>query len=83
MHWQVTPRQVVHTLARALHELGVPHPLHIHASNLGVPGNIDIDAGDDRRADGLPVHLTHVQFHSYGTEGDEVLVGARCASPRR
>ena len=31
---------MVQTLARALHELGVPHPLHIHASNLGVPGNI-------------------------------------------
>lgn len=29
VHWQVTPRQVVHTLAKALRELGVPHPLHI------------------------------------------------------
>ncbi|WP_295636926.1 amidohydrolase family protein, partial [uncultured Methylibium sp.] len=38
-HWQVTPRQIVHTLARALQELGVPHPLHIHGSNLGVAGN--------------------------------------------
>jgi formylmethanofuran dehydrogenase subunit A len=35
VHWQVTPRQVLHTLARALRELGVPHPLHIHGSNLG------------------------------------------------
>ena len=44
VHWQVTPRQVVHTLARALRELGVPHPLHIHGSNLGVAGNITVDA---------------------------------------
>ena len=50
VHWQVTPRQVVHTLARALKELGVPHPLHIHGSNLGVAGNIALDAGDDRGA---------------------------------
>ena len=35
------PRQVVHTLARAVRELGVPHPLHIHGSNLGVAGNIE------------------------------------------
>ena len=35
-HWQVTPRQVVGALARAVHELGLAHPLHIHASNLGV-----------------------------------------------
>ena len=28
------------SLARALRELGVPHPLHIHGSNLGVAGNI-------------------------------------------
>ena len=45
VHWQVTPRQVVHTLARALRELGVPHPLHIHASNLGVAGNIGATPG--------------------------------------
>lgn len=22
-------------------------------------------------SDGLPMHLTHIQFHSYGTEGDK------------
>ena len=39
-HWGLTPRNIVHELALSLQELGVPHPLHIHASNLGVPGNI-------------------------------------------
>ena len=39
-HWGSTPRAIVHELALSLQELGVPHPLHIHASNLGVPGNI-------------------------------------------
>ncbi len=69
VHWQVTPRQVVHSLARALSELGVPHPLHIHASNLGVAGNIDSTLATIDALEGLPGHLTHIQFHSYGKEG--------------
>ena len=69
VHWQVTPRQVVHTLARALRELGVPHPLHIHGSNLGVAGNIESTLETIAALEGLPAHLTHVQFHAYGAEG--------------
>jgi formylmethanofuran dehydrogenase subunit A len=69
VHWQVTPRQVVHTLARALRELGVPHPLHIHGSNLGVAGNIESTLATIDALDGLPAHLTHVQFHAYGKDG--------------
>lgn len=68
-HWQVTPRQIVHTLARALQELGVPHPLHIHGSNLGVAGNIESTLATIEALEGLPAHLTHIQFHAYGTEG--------------
>jgi formylmethanofuran dehydrogenase subunit A len=69
VRWQVTPRQVVHTLARALRELGVPHPLHIHGSNLGVAGNIASTLQTIQALEGLPAHLTHIQFHAYGTEG--------------
>ncbi len=69
VHWQVTPRQVLHTLARALRELGVPHPLHIHGSNLGVAGNVASTLETIAALEGLPAHLTHIQFHAYGTEG--------------
>lgn len=69
VHWRITPRQVVFTLARALKDLGLPHPLHIHASNLGVAGNIESTLATIAALEGLPAHLTHVQFHSYGTEG--------------
>ncbi len=69
-HYHVTPRQIVHTLARSLHELKVPHPLHVHASNLGVPGNFQTTLDTMVGAEGYPIHLTHIQFHSYGTEGD-------------
>lgn len=69
-HYGVTPRTILRTLARAVHELGVPHPLHVHASNLGVPGNVAATLATLEAAEGLPIHLTHIQFHSYGSEGD-------------
>src|ERR1700729_3672088 len=35
----VTPRQVLEAIGGAVDELRRPHPAHIHANNLGVPGN--------------------------------------------
>lgn len=69
-HYRVTPRQILGTLTRALDELGVPFPLHVHGCNLGVPGNVQTTLNSMGAADGRPMHLTHIQFHSYGTEGD-------------
>ena len=69
-HYGVTPREIVRTLSRALTELGVPFPLHVHASNLGVPGNYNSTLATMDASEGNPLHLTHIQFHSYGTEGD-------------
>ncbi len=69
-HYNVTPRDILKSLATAVKELGVKHPLHVHGSNLGVPGNIQTTLDSIAGVDGLPMHLTHVQFHSYGTEGD-------------
>jgi formylmethanofuran dehydrogenase subunit A len=69
-YYAVTPRRILQSLARAVHELGVPHPLHVHGCNLGVPGNLDTTLNTIAGIEGLPMHLTHIQFHSYGTEGD-------------
>jgi formylmethanofuran dehydrogenase subunit A len=69
-HYGVTPSQVIRTLARAVHEIGLVHPLHVHASNLGVPGNIRSTLATIQAADGFPIHLTHAQFHCYGDESD-------------
>jgi formylmethanofuran dehydrogenase subunit A len=66
----VTPREILLRLARAVKELGVPHPLHVHGCNLGVPGNMDTTLDTMQGIEGLPMHMTHIQFHSYGTEGD-------------
>ena len=69
-YYRVTPRQILKVLARAVHEIGVPHPLHVHGCNLGVPGNVDTTLATMDAVEGLPIHLTHIQFHSYGTEGE-------------
>ena len=69
-HYGVAPRDIIKSLARAVRELGIPHPLHLHGCNLGVPGNMHTTLDTIRAVEGMPLHLTHVQFHSYGTEGD-------------
>ncbi len=71
IYYHVTPRQIILTLARALEELGVVHPLHVHGCNLGIPGNIKSTLDTIRAAEGLRIHMTHTQFLSYGTEGDK------------
>ena len=69
-YYGVTPRDILRVLSRAVYELGVPHPLHVHSSNLGLPGNAETTLGTIQASEGLPIHITHIQFHSYGTEGD-------------
>lgn len=70
-HYGVTPRDILKALARAVTELGIPHPLHVHGCNLGVPGNVQTTLETIQAVDGMRMHLTHVQFHSYGVEGDK------------
>ena len=69
-YYGTTPRDVLTALLDALDALGVPHPLHVHGCNLGVPGNYLTTLETIAAAEGKPLHLTHVQFHSYGNEGD-------------
>jgi len=64
-----TPRRLLERLARAVQAIGLPHPLHVHTANLGLPGNWRSLLETMRTFDGLPAHLAHVQFHSY-TGGD-------------
>ncbi|MDP7543569.1 MAG: formylmethanofuran dehydrogenase subunit A, partial [Alphaproteobacteria bacterium] len=69
-HYGLTPRGILHSLTRALTDLGVPHPLHVHGCNLGVPGNMKTTLKTMAGSGGRPLHLTHIQFHAYGAEGD-------------
>ncbi|WP_068267006.1 formylmethanofuran dehydrogenase subunit A [Rubripirellula obstinata] len=65
-----TAAKVIEVLCRSVSEIGLVHPLHVHCSNLGVPGNIDTTLATIRAANGLPIHLTHAQFHCYA-KGDQ------------
>jgi formylmethanofuran dehydrogenase subunit A len=65
--YEISPREILTNLAKANEKLGLPHPIHVHCNNLGIPGNFEttletIDAVKDR------IHLTHIQFHSYAGE---------------
>ncbi|MBT5883353.1 MAG: formylmethanofuran dehydrogenase subunit A, partial [Planctomycetaceae bacterium] len=71
-HYEVTPRQIISEVARATNELGLPHPVHIHCNNLGMPGNWSTTLNTMDALNGFKGHLTHIQFHSYGGgEGSE------------
>ena len=65
----VTSRRIIQRLQRAIMELGVAHPLHVHCNNLGMAGNVDTAVATMEAAEGLPMHLAHVQFYGYGSEG--------------
>ncbi|HMP79935.1 MAG TPA: formylmethanofuran dehydrogenase subunit A [Pirellulaceae bacterium] len=64
------PADVIRAVAEAAHHLQLPHPLHLHGLNLGIPGNWEITLETMRLLDGWRAHLAHVQFHSYGGGGD-------------
>jgi formylmethanofuran dehydrogenase subunit A len=64
--FDVTPRQVIEAIGGAVDDLGLPHPVHVHANNLGVPGNADTTLDTMRTLSGRQAHFAHLQFHSYG-----------------
>ncbi|MGE4375128.1 MAG: formylmethanofuran dehydrogenase subunit A [Methanoculleus sp.] len=75
-YFNITPAQIVKGLIEANEYLGLPHSMHIHANNLGNPGNYTTTLDTFRLSEGIKprskfgraqvMHHTHVQFHSYG-----------------
>ncbi len=70
-HFNVTARQIIMGVADATNELGLPHPVHIHCNDLGMPGNFSTTLETMKALEGRRGHLTHIQFHSYGGNKDE------------
>jgi len=73
-HFEVTPREIVESLAKVNEILKLPHTIHVHANNLGHPGNKEhtletfqtmekIKPKNGRKSS---FHLTHCQFNAYG-----------------
>ena len=76
----LTPRLLLERLAEAVTELGLPHPLHVHTANLGLPGNWRTLLETMTSLAGRRAHLAHVQFHSYsGGDLDEGSFGSGVA----
>ncbi|MCS7118995.1 MAG: formylmethanofuran dehydrogenase subunit A [Archaeoglobaceae archaeon] len=79
----VTPREIITWLMRANEELNLPHSIHLHCNNLGIPGNYQTTIESIKLANGLKnekrqiLHVTHVQFNSYaGNSWRDVASGA-------
>jgi formylmethanofuran dehydrogenase subunit A len=71
-YFDVTPRQIIRGVAEAADELRLPHSVHIHCNNLGLPGNWTTTLETMQAVEGRRAHVTHIQFHSYGGgDGDE------------
>jgi len=70
-YYQVSPREILKSLSTAVNQIGIAKPLHVHCNNLGAAGNFQTTLDTMGASDGVPMHLTHIQFHSYGTEGDK------------
>jgi formylmethanofuran dehydrogenase subunit A len=64
----MSPRQVIESFVKAVHTLGLPHPVHIHCNNLGHSGNYKTTLETMKTAGDLRLHVAHIQFHSYGGE---------------
>ncbi|MEM7453958.1 MAG: formylmethanofuran dehydrogenase subunit A [Planctomycetota bacterium] len=79
----LTPRRIIRELAMSANRLGLPHPVHIHTNNLGMPGNWRTTLETMKSLAGIKSHLTHIQFHSYGggdaDGGDNAAEAALCS----
>jgi len=64
----VTPRRILTSLAHVADLLRLPHPIHVHANQLGMPGNVAITLQTLDALQGRHHHLTHLQFHAYGED---------------
>ncbi len=67
-NFSVTPREILTNLAKAADTLKLPHSIHVHCNNLGVPGNYSTTKETINALRAYRKHITHVQFNSYKGE---------------
>ena len=84
-NFEVSPRQIVTSLAKVNEELGLPHTIHLHCNNLGVPGNYETTIDTMEAVKGIKskqgrdtkVHVVHCQFNALaGDDWSNVRSGA-------
>ncbi len=71
----ITPREIICGLAKVNKMLNLPHSIHLHTNNLGLPGNYATTLETMRALESVPYegrpvgHITHLQFSSFGGDG--------------
>lgn len=66
-YFNLSPRKITKALIKIADELGLPHPVHLHGINLGLPGS-DITTAEIIKDACGRLHLCHLQFLSYGKD---------------
>jgi formylmethanofuran dehydrogenase subunit A len=70
----LTPREIIRGLCKVNKLLNLPHTIHVHANNLGQPGNYataleTMKCVEDLAVQGKPaIHITHCQFSAFKGE---------------
>ncbi|MEM2767533.1 MAG: formylmethanofuran dehydrogenase subunit A, partial [Candidatus Bathyarchaeia archaeon] len=76
-YFEITPAQLIRGLGMVNEMLKLPHSIHLHTNQLGLPGNFEITLGSFELVKDLKVasaigerkqtiHVTHVQFSAFG-----------------
>ncbi len=76
-HFGITPAEIIRGLSIVNEIIRLPHSIHLHTNQLGVPGNFsitmetfeltrDIKANPFKGKRQQSIHVTHAQFSSYG-----------------
>ncbi|HJJ98858.1 MAG TPA: formylmethanofuran dehydrogenase subunit A [Methanocorpusculum sp.] len=75
-YFDITPAEIVTGLMATNEYLRLPHSVHVHANNLGNPGNYETTLDTLKLVEGFSpnndfgreqvMHHTHIQFHCYG-----------------
>jgi len=71
----ITPRDIMVGLAKVNKMLNLPHTIHLHTNNLGLPGNYQTTLDTMQALEAVPndgkpnMHITHLQFSSFGGDG--------------
>ena len=71
----ITPREIMCGLAKVNSMLNLPHSIHLHTNNLGLPGNYQTTLETMKALESVPykgrpvAHITHLQFSSFGGDG--------------
>jgi len=70
----ITPREIMCGLAKVNKMLNMPHAIHLHTNNLGIPGNYTTTLETMKCLESVPMngrpvaHITHLQFSSFAGE---------------